>query len=105
MMPLANTETQRTPGRVVPFPMRARAFQAGPAASPVTQERLRRGADLLVQEIAAIRATRQFAMELAADLANGAEIEYGELTFDRELKVVRHKDRTAAKLRQVPARA
>jgi hypothetical protein len=71
----------------------------------VTQERLRRGAELLVQEMAVMRAMRQFRMELEADLACGAETEAGELIFDRELKVVRHKSRTGANLQQVPAQA
>jgi hypothetical protein len=38
-----------------------------------------------------IRASLKKVLELEADLNNSAQIEPGELTFDRELKMVRRK--------------
>jgi hypothetical protein len=74
-------------------------------ARRITQERLRKGAELLAQEYQIIRALRQFTMDIEADLRAGASLETGELTFDRELKVVRQQIRNSTALRKFPARA
>ena len=91
--------------RVVPI----RVESANPAGSGVTrgitQERLSRGAELLAQEYQIVRALRQFTIDIEADLRDGAAVETGELTFDRELKVVRRRTQNPTGLRQFPARA
>ena len=63
-----------------------------PAAAPVsliTQERLRRGAELFEAQGRIAREIHQFKWEVEAQLSRGAGIEDGLLTFDRELKIVR----------------
>jgi hypothetical protein len=93
------------PARVVPIRVQA-AIPAGTGVTRgITQERLRKGAELLAQEYQIVRALRQFTMDIEADLHAGAAVEAGELTFDRELKVVRQRTRNSTALRQFPARA
>jgi len=99
----SDIEKPRTPGRVLQFPS-PRGPKVDPLAPPVTQERLRQCADLWMQELTAIRAMREFTLQLEADMAGGAEVEAGELVFDRDLKVVRHKRQAEVEnLRWAPA--
>lgn len=58
---------------------------------PVTQQRLAKLAELRALEATLIQSRRKLSMELDSELAAGAEIEAGNLTFDRELKLVRLK--------------
>jgi hypothetical protein len=92
-----NTEKIINPqlARVIPFRVKSQALSIS-SAKPLTanlakisQERLQKGKELLEQEWAAIRAARQFLMELENDLSAGAEVETGALVFDEVLKMVR----------------
>lgn len=79
---------------VIPFRAKAQTVTSkkvspAPNVETITQERLRRGMQLLEEEWAAIRATRQFLLDLENDLMTGAEVEHGELCFDEALKMVR----------------
>jgi hypothetical protein len=71
------------------------------ASSPVTQERLRAIDELLAQELLVMSTRRKLLMEIEADLAAGAEIEPGELIYQRELKMVRRKRLDSAVLRPI----
>jgi hypothetical protein len=57
--------------------------------STITQDRLQAGIRLLEEQRRIQEALQQFKMEVYTELAAGAEIEGGELTFDQELKIVR----------------
>lgn len=62
-----------------------------PAASngSISQQRLRLGLQLMGEQHRILAALQRFRTEIDADLAVGAQIEPGELTFDRELRIVR----------------
>lgn len=69
-----------------------RPAQQVPSSRPVvSQERLRKGLELIREEIRVVREMREFALQIEADLQAGAEIETGDLVFDRELKVARRR--------------
>jgi hypothetical protein len=72
--------------------------------STITQERLQAGIQLLEQQRRILEALQQFKMDVEGDLAGGAEIEAGELTFDRELMIVRPRKVTPARVVQVSIR-
>lgn len=92
-----NHEPQNTPAvrrRAKVFVMPTRSVRntpntAAPSAPKITQERLRQGIQFLTQEFLAVRAMREFTLAMETDLAAGATIEGGELTFDQMLKVIR----------------
>jgi hypothetical protein len=65
------------------------AARAATPTSPITQERLQRGSALLLEEQLIVRALWEFTNEIEADLAAGAEVEPGDLVFDRQFKIVR----------------
>ena len=92
-------------GSVVPIRVQAATSADSGDARRITQERLRKGAELLAQEYQIVRALRQFTIDIEADLRAGAPVETGELTFDRELKLVRKQIQNSTVLRQFPARA
>jgi len=75
------------------MPLRGAPVVSGPdpgrTQAQISQERLRRGAELLAAEWNAIRARQEFALQIERELAEGAGLEPGELTFDSELKLVR----------------
>jgi len=71
--------------KVIPFPSAKRSPEP---AAVISQERLRLGRELLEREWAAIRALREFQIALEKDLSEGAQLAAGELTFDRQLKIV-----------------
>jgi hypothetical protein len=80
-----------------------RPAQQIPSSRPVvSQERLRRGMELIREEIRIAREMREFALQIEADLQAGAEVELGDLVFDRELKVARR--RTASPVKSVAVR-
>lgn len=81
--------------RVVPIRAAAATSVGAGDARPITQERLRKGAELLAQEYQIVRALRQFTMDIEAELRAGAPVETGELKQIRNLTA----------LRQFPARA
>jgi hypothetical protein len=72
--------------------------------SAITQERLQAGVQLLVEQRRILEALQKFKMDIDNDLAAGGEIEAGELTFDRELKIVRPHRATTARALQVSIR-
>ncbi len=72
-------------------PRPAQVPEPAEVPSAVTQERLRKGAELLAEEWRIVREMREFTLALESDLAAGAEIESGDLVFDRELKMIRFK--------------
>ncbi len=89
--------------RVIPFRVKKQAsFVAVRPHSgnltKISQDRLQKGKELLEQEWAAIRAARQFLMELENELSAGAEVEAGELVFDEVLKMVRPAQGTGKKI-------
>lgn len=63
--------------------------ERGRTQAQISQERLRKGAELLAAEWNAIRARQEFALQIERELTEGAGLEPGELTFDTELKLVR----------------
>jgi hypothetical protein len=71
--------------KVIPFPSPKRRLES---AKVISQERLRLGRELLEREWAAVRALREFQLTLEKDLSEGAQLAPGELTFDRQLKIV-----------------
>jgi len=79
--------SRTTTGKVISI----RSFS--PAAcsqpSPISQERLREGLRLMEEQRRVLEALQKFRMDIDSDLAAGAEIEAGELTFDYDLKIVR----------------
>jgi hypothetical protein len=75
--------------------------QSPVASSPVTQERLRAIDELLAQELLVMSTRRKLLMDIEADLAAGAEIEPGELIYQRELKMVRRKRLDSVVLRPI----
>lgn len=92
------TQTLQTPqlAKVIPFRPRKVITPSSTVIAPlvsnapqVTQERLLKGKQLLEQEWAAIRAARQYLLELENDLLSGSDVEAGELVFDQALKMVR----------------
>jgi hypothetical protein len=72
--------------------------------SPITQERLRDGIRLLEEQRRILDALQEFKLSVDRDLAGGAEIEAGELTFDRDLKIVRQRKSTQPHILQVSVR-
>ena len=72
--------------------------------SPITQERLRDGIQLLEEQRRILDALQEFKLSVDRDLASGAEIEAGELTFDRDLKIVRQRKSTQPRTLQVSVR-
>jgi hypothetical protein len=68
--------------------------------SPITQERLREGIHLLEEQRRILDALQDFKLSVDRDLAGGAEIEAGELTFDRDLKIVRQRKGTEPRILQ-----
>jgi hypothetical protein len=73
-------------------------------SSPVTQERLRHGIQLIEEQRRILDALQEFKLSVDRDLAGGAEIEAGELTFDRDLKIVRQRKSTQPRILQVSVR-
>lgn len=72
--------------------------------STITQERLKAGIRLMEEQRRILAALQKFKMDMYNDLAAGGEIEAGELTFDRELKIVRPHRATPARALQVSIR-
>jgi hypothetical protein len=72
--------------------------------SPITQERLREGIRLLEDQRRILDALQEFKLSVDRDLAGGAEIEPGKLTFDRDLKIVRQRNSTPPRILQVSVR-
>ena len=72
--------------------------------SPITQDRLRDGIQLLEEQRRILDALQEFKLSVDRDLAAGAEIEAGELTFDRDLKIVRQRKYTQPRILQVSIR-
>lgn len=72
--------------------------------SPITQERLRDGIRLLEEQRRILDAFQEFKLSVDTDLAGGAEIEAGELTFDHDLKIVRQRKSTQPRILQVSVR-
>jgi hypothetical protein len=70
----------------------------------ITQERLQTGIQLLEEQRRILEALQEFKLDIDSDLAAGAEIEAGELTFDRELMIVRPRRLTPARVLQVSIR-
>lgn len=68
-----------------------RSFSPAPCSqpAPISQERLREGLRLMEEQRRVLEALQQFRMDIDSDIAAGAEIEAGELTFDHDLKIVR----------------
>lgn len=83
-----------------------RSFCAGKCDPPftITQERLKTGTQLLEEQRRIMEALQKFKMDIDNDLAAGAEIESGDLTFDRELKIVRPRRAEPARVLQVLVR-
>ena len=73
-------------------------------APAITQDRLRFGVELLREQRRILEAVHQFKMDLDKDLSAGAEIEAGELTFDRDLKIVRPRGTSKPRVMQVSTR-
>lgn len=89
--------------KILPFrpPKAAHGRLASSAIpAPITQERLRRGVKLREEELRIAQASHEFLMELERDLAAGASIEQGCLTFDRSIRIVRRQPETAAPARE-----
>ncbi len=70
----------------------------------ISQERLQTGILLLEEHRRILEALQKFKMDIDSDLAAGADIEAGEHTFDRDLKVVRPRRFTPARVLQVSSR-
>jgi hypothetical protein len=73
-------------------------------SSVITQQKLREGAELLELQRRVTESLHKFRMEVENELASGADIEDGALTFDRELKIVRPRRPKTTKILQVSAR-
>jgi hypothetical protein len=93
-------DTQCKP-KVISIRNFATAEPAG--TSPISQERLRIGQQLMEEPRRTFEALHKFKLEIEAELAAGAGIEAGELTFDRELKIVRRRHSGSARILQVSA--
>jgi hypothetical protein len=78
------------------IPIRATASKPAGATGHITQEKLQRGAELMEAQTQIARQVLQFRLDLDAELAVGAEIEPGALTFDRALRMVRPARRAVA---------
>ena len=74
------------------------------AAEHITQERLRRGLDLLDAQRRVLEELHKFKLDMEKDLAAGAEPEEGELTFDRDLRIVRPRGAGRGRILQVSIR-
>jgi len=61
------------------------------APDRVTQEQLREAADLQATAWLAEKQAREYVQQLEARLLQGADIEPGEMTFDRELQMARRR--------------
>jgi hypothetical protein len=72
--------------------------------SRISQERLRDGIRLLEEQRRILDALQEFKLSVDRELASGAEIEPGDLTFDRDLKVVRQRKSTHPRLLQISVR-
>lgn len=81
------TKTSRA--RVIDIASRRTQTPSASRMPIVTQQRLRRGLELMREEHRISSELREFALQLEADLGAGAEIEAGDLIFDRDLKVAR----------------
>jgi hypothetical protein len=55
----------------------------------VSQDRLRRLMDLQIEEARVVREVREQMLTLQADIAAGASVEEGSLTFDCEIRTVK----------------
>lgn len=97
----ATPKDSRKFGRVISIDSRSRNSQARDArqpptarsavgsAHPVTQARLAEGLKLHREEMRIAQASREFRLQLEADLAAGGEVEVGDLIYDPELNIVR----------------
>src|SRR5258705_4464725 len=98
----ASNVREKGPARILQMRRAVSGTRQNPtASSPVTQERLRAVDDLLAQELLVISTRRKLLMEIETDLDAGAEIEPGELIYQRELKLVRRKRPDSAVLRPI----
>jgi len=79
--------SRATTGKVVSIRSLSPAVCSG--SSAISQERLREGLRLIEEQRRVLEALQRFRLDIDSDLAAGAEIEAGELTFDGELKIVR----------------
>jgi hypothetical protein len=73
----------------------------GDPPSTITQQRLKTGTQLLEEQRRIMEALQKFKMDIDNELAAGALIEPGDLTFDRELKIVRPRRAEPARVLQV----
>jgi hypothetical protein len=66
------------------------------STEPISQARLARILELYLEEMKVAQTLREMRIKLDTELAGGSEIESGDLTFDRELQIVRRKPSSAA---------
>jgi len=89
------SRAKRGSGVVIPISLGNRRqpskAQDKPNGELITQARLAQILELHLEEIKLTQTLRELRMRLDADLSGGSEIESGELTFDRELQIVRRK--------------
>jgi hypothetical protein len=85
----------RSTGKVIEFPRRLNG-KPEQTHSIVRQDRLLQIMNLQLEEARVVRLLREQMLALQSDIATGASVEEGPLTFDPEIRVVK---RTTAQVR------
>jgi hypothetical protein len=76
-------------GKVIMFRPRGQKPAPKQSGTVVSQDRLRRLMDLQMEEARVVREVREQMLALQADIAAGASVEEGSLTFDCDIRTVK----------------
>jgi len=82
-------QTRRPKGKLIMFPSRRPESAPQQSGKIVSQDRLLLVMNLQAEEARVVREVREQMLALQADIAAGASVEEGALTFDCEIRTVK----------------